>query len=67
VSADTTYTRTLRRARDALGSVENLAADLGVSVADVEIWLSGAGDPPAAVFLRLIDIVAQGRSSHSQS
>ena len=59
MSPDTVYTRTLHRALDTLGSVEELAAALGVSVVEVEAWLAGLEPPPGA-FLRAIDIVAYG-------
>ena len=58
VIPDTVHTRTLRRALDTLGSVEQLAAALSVSVLEVEAWLAGLEPPPGA-FLRAIDIVAQ--------
>ena len=41
MNVDTVHTRTLRRALDALGSVEKLAAELGASVMEVEAWLAG--------------------------
>jgi DNA-binding transcriptional regulator YiaG len=59
VSPDTVYTRTLRRALETLGGVEQLAAALEVSVLEVEAWLGGLEPPPGA-FLRAIDIVAHG-------
>lgn len=62
MTADTTYTRTLRRALEALGSAAELAAALGATVAEVEAWAAGRADPPPGVFLKAIDIVAQGRS-----
>ncbi len=66
VSSDTAYTRTLRRAIEALGSAETLAADLGVSVVEIEGWLVGEADPPSAVFLRALDIVAHGGSGRAE-
>ena len=61
MTADTTYTRTLRRALEALGSAEELADALGATLAEVEAWAAGRTDPPPGVFLKAIDIVAQGR------
>ena len=63
VSPDTVYTRTLQRALDTLGGVEQLAAALGVSVVEVQAWLAGLEPPPGA-FLRAIDIVAYGEAGH---
>ncbi len=57
----------MRRALDTLGSAENLAVELGVSVVEVETWLSGSGDPPPGAFLRAIDIVARGSSRSAES
>jgi len=54
----------MRRALDTLGGVEQLATALGVSVVEVEAWLSGLEPPPGA-FLRAIDIVAQGGFGHA--
>ncbi len=57
----------MRRALDTLGSAESLAVELGVSVVEVETWLSGSGDPPPGAFLRAIDIVARGSSRSAES
>ena len=52
------YIKTLHEACLMLGGEHRLAAYLGVSVADVESWLNGRGTPPpAAVFLRCVDLV----------
>ena len=56
--ADTTYTRTLIRAIETLGSVERLADALGASTTEVEAWAAGRASPPPGAFLKAIDIVA---------
>ena len=52
--------RTLERALRAMGSVQRLAAYLGVSPAQLEDWLAGRGKAPNAVYLRALDLVASG-------
>ncbi len=60
-------TRTFARSIEALGSVEAVAAELSATVADVEQWLAGTAQPPAATFLAALDIVARGRGLGSKS
>jgi len=60
MAGDTPYTRTFRLAIDTLGSIENLSTALGTPVAIVELWLAGHSSPPPSMFLRAIDIVANG-------
>src|SRR5687768_3656303 len=57
---DTPYTRTFIRAIETLGSIERLANALGTSVIVVGLWVAGRANPPPSVFLRAIDIVADG-------
>lgn len=52
----TTYTRTLHRACQNLGSVEELARQLGVPVASLVRWMEGIENPPVNVFLAAVDI-----------
>ena len=59
MSADTVYTRTMRRALDALGGPEQLAKVLGASAGEIETWVSGHGIPPPGIFLRAIDLLSQ--------
>ena len=47
----------LRQALEILGTRERLAATLGVTLADLDAYLSGASSPPARVFLDTVDIV----------
>jgi len=57
---DTVYTRTVRRAIDDMGGIEQLAALLKVSRAEIESWLSGKSPPGNAHFLQMLDVVAKG-------
>ena len=63
MSVDNAYTRTIQRAIAMIGSAEQLAAQLGASVAEVEAWTVGLEDPPPGIFLKAIDIIAQGWST----
>ena len=63
MSVDNAYTRTIQRAIGMIGSAEQLAAQLGASVAEVEAWTVGLEDPPPGMFLKAIDIIAQGWST----
>jgi transcriptional regulator with XRE-family HTH domain len=57
---DTVYTRTVRRAIDDVGGIEQLAALLKVSTTEIESWLSGKTSPGNAHFLQMLDVVAKG-------
>ena len=57
---DTVYTRTVQRAIDDMGGVEQLAALLKVSTTEIESWLSGKSSPGNALFLKMLDVVAKG-------
>ena len=57
---DTVYTRTVQRAMDDMGGIEQLAALLKVSTAEIESWLSGKSSPGNAHFLQMLDVVAKG-------
>ena len=59
-SPDTVYTRTVRRAMDDVGGIEQLAAVLNVSPAEIQSWLSGKSSPGNAEFLQMLDIVSKG-------
>jgi hypothetical protein len=50
--------RALRRAAQGLGSVEVLRAHLGVSMSQLNSWLEGETRPPDAVFLQVVDLLA---------
>jgi hypothetical protein len=57
---DTVYTRTIRRAIEDVGGIEQLATLLQVSTKEIESWLSGKSSPGNALFLRMLDVVAKG-------
>ena len=52
------YMRALRRAAQAMGSVEALRAHLGVSMSQLNSWLEGEARPSDAVFLQVVDLLA---------
>jgi len=52
------YMRALRRAAQAMGSVEALRAHLGVSMSQLNSWLEGEARPSDAVFLQVGDLLA---------
>lgn len=54
----TVYTRTLARAIEIAGSVEELAAFLASTPAEIGIWTTGVSNPPVPIFLALVDVVA---------
>lgn len=60
MTADTVYTRTVSRAIVDMGGVEQLAALLKVSTAEIDSWLSGKTSPNNAQFLQMLDVVAKG-------
>lgn len=54
----TVYTRALARAIEIAGGVEELAAFLACTPAEIGTWTTGASNPPMPVFLALVDVVA---------
>jgi len=54
------YRRMLSRASDLLGDQEALAHHLGVTSTRLMLWSVGAESIPAAVFLRLVDLLLRG-------
>jgi DNA-binding transcriptional regulator YiaG len=52
---------TLRKALGVLGSREELAQYLNVSMEDLSHWLSGESAPPPRPYLEAIDLVESGR------
>jgi hypothetical protein len=54
----TVYTRTLARAIEIAGSVEELAAFLACTPAEIGTWTTGVSNPPMPIFLALVDVVA---------
>ena len=60
--SDTAMTRTIAQAAHAAGGIEALAKKLGVTVALVQDWLTGASEAPAAIYVRALDIlIAAGK------
>jgi len=57
---------TLRKALGALGSREELAQYLNVSVDDISRWLNGEDVPPPRQYLEAIDLVEAGRRQARQ-
>lgn len=53
-------TRTLALAQHTIGSRAQLAEYLGVAEALLQEWLDGRREPPTAVYLRALDLVANG-------
>jgi hypothetical protein len=53
----TVHARTLRRAAEIVGGVEELAAQLDVPSGDIAEWTQGTKPVPQEVFLRAVDIV----------
>jgi hypothetical protein len=61
------YIQSVEDAASIAGGYEPLAAELGVSIHEVESWLAGSLIPECAVFLRLIEILvrpARGEIKH---
>jgi hypothetical protein len=61
VAQETVYTRTTRKALEALGGARELARALGRTREDINDWLSGLQVPPDKVFLELLEIVSRRR------
>jgi DNA-binding transcriptional regulator YiaG len=61
VAEQTIYTRTTRKALEAVGGAEELAATLGRPLEDVNDWLAGREVPPDGAFLELLEIVSRRR------
>jgi transcriptional regulator with XRE-family HTH domain len=55
----TVYARTLRRAAELLGGEGALAARLGVTRDQLDLWLRNFVRPPNDVFLKAADIVGE--------
>ena len=52
------HTRTLTRALEITGSLENLAFALDTDVEALRTWLSGQSRAPADAYLKALDIVS---------
>jgi hypothetical protein len=61
------YIQSVEDAASIAGGYDHLAAELGVSVDEVEGWAAGSVIPECAVFLRLIEILVnptRGKIKH---
>lgn len=58
--AGNSITRTLALAQRTIGGRAQLAEYLGVSEALLQEWLDGRREPPTAIYLRALDLVANG-------
>jgi hypothetical protein len=54
------YADVLRDAAETIGGEALLADFLGVKRAQLRDWRNGIGDPPMEVFLRSLDVIADG-------
>jgi hypothetical protein len=61
VAQETIYMRTARKALEASGGADSLAAVLGRPLGEVNDWLAGREVPPDRVFLELLEIVSRRR------
>jgi len=55
----TVYARTLRRAAELVGGEAELAAQLGVTKKELDLWIRNFVRPPSDVFLKAADIVGE--------
>jgi len=58
--ADNSVTRTLALALRTIGGRDRLAEYLDVSESLLQEWLEGRSDPPTLIYLRALDLVANG-------
>ena len=54
------YAKALSRAEQILGSRARMAAFLGVAPEKVQAWLDGDEETPLEIFLRSLDVIADG-------
>ena len=54
------YAKVLSRAEKILGSRARMAALFGVPPEKIDAWLDGEEAPPLEVFLRSLDVIADG-------
>ena len=58
---DGSHVRTLERALEVIGTRDDLATALEVSVPDLDIYLAGDKPLPNKIFFQALDIVANAR------
>lgn len=61
MAEQTIYTRTTRKALEAVGGASELAAELGRTLQEINDWLAGRQVPPDKAFLELLEIVSRRR------
>lgn len=61
VAGQTVYTRTTRKALEAAGGVQQLAARLRRTLEEINDWLAGRQVPPDKIFLEMLEIVSRRR------
>ena len=61
MAEETVYMRTTRKALEASGGADTLAAALGRPLDQINDWLAGREVPPDRVFLELLEIVSRRR------
>ena len=59
-ASDNSVTRTLALALHTIGSRAALAEHLGATEALLQEWLDGRREPPTAIYLLALDLVASG-------
>jgi hypothetical protein len=60
MDSQTRYVSVLARAEEILGGRARMAAFLGVAGARLDAWLDGEEPAPLEVFLRSLDVIADG-------
>lgn len=61
--ATSIYSRTMQKAAQLAGGEKKLARYLHVPLAELQKWISDAGTPPTATFLKAVDLVLDETSS----
>jgi hypothetical protein len=56
-SRSTVFARTLHRACEILGGIQQLAVHLKVPAEDLQRWMEGHAEPPLDLFLAAVDVV----------
>jgi transcriptional regulator with XRE-family HTH domain len=59
------YARTLKAAAELIGSEEELARRLGLSGADLALWMRGCGAPPLATLLKAANLLTDSGAAAS--
>jgi DNA-binding transcriptional regulator YiaG len=59
-AVDNSVTRTLALALSTIGGVAELAQYLGASQEEIEQWMEGRGRPSTGIYMKALDLVANG-------